>query len=272
MAVEAADAIALMGYDLTKFETIDDFKAEVEKDWVKTGDAHLNKDIAGRIFAKQNNSLRGALAKFGEEIGADLDFKDMDPIEGIKALRESVADTKAAWEKAKGDGTPNAEVAELKRQYDESKKANAAIKSALDATTAEFGEYKNTITAKEANAKLEGIRDRGMKGIPFGSSVSNLAKIGFDALVRKEVAIAFDDEGKEYATDGEGNRIKNPSKANAFLSYDEAVRAIADREKLTEDTPAPQPVRKTISTLTNPESVQGQKVEPPRTVRRLAAR
>ena len=272
MAIEATDAIALMGYDLTKFEDIDAFKAQVESDWVKTSDAHLNKDIAGRIFAKQNNTLRSTLAKAGRELGIEgIDFDTLDPIEGIKALNESVARTRAEWEKAKGDGSTNAEVIEAKRQYDEAKKANVDLKKALDATAAEFGEYKTTIATKEANAKLEGIRSRGMKSIPFASTVSNLAQTGFDAMVRKEVLIAFDDEGKEYATDADGNRIKNPSKANTHLSYDEAVLAIAEREKLTEETPAPQPVRKTISTLTT-STPHAPNNEPVRTVRKLATR
>ena len=273
MPIEATDAIALMGYDLTKFEDINAFKAQVESDWVKTSDAHMNKDIAGRIFAKQNNTLRSALAKVGNDFGIDgVDFNALDPIEGIKVLSESVAATKAEWEKAKGDGSTSAEVAELKRQYDEAKKAGAAIKASLDATTNEFTEYKSAIAKKEETAKLEGIRSRGMKSIPFASTVSDLAKVGFDAMLRKELVINYDDEGKEYVTDADGSRIKDPAKANAFLTYEQAARAIADREKLTEETPAPQPVRREISTLQPTNSTQPKTNEPVRTVRKLATR
>lgn len=272
MPIEATDAIALMGYDLSKFETVDDFKVQVEKDWVKTGDAHLNKDIAGRVFGKQNNVLRSTLNKVGKELGVDIDFSEMDPIEGINALKENIAETKAAWEKAKGDGSTNAEVLEAKRQYEEAKKANADMKKALDAITSEYTEFKSTVAQKEATAKLEAIRARGMEGVPFSPSISNLAKIGFDAMVRKELLIAFDDEGKEYVTDANGDRIKDPAKANAFLSYDQAVLAIAEREKLTEPEPAPQPVRKTISTLSPNEPKPATNKEPVRQVRKLAAR
>ena len=272
MPVEAAEAIALMGYDVSKFDDIESLKAQIETDWVKTSDAHLNKDVAGRIFAKQNNTLRSTLSRVGKDLGIEgVDFDTLDPIDGIKALNESVAAAKAEWERAKGDGSSNAEVAEAKRQYEEAKKANAALKSSLDATTNEYNEFKTTIAKKEEQAKLEGIRGRAMNDIPFGTSVTNLAKVGFDALVRKELSINFDDEGKEYVTDAEGNRIKHPSKANAYLSYDEAVRAIADREKLTEDEPAPQPVRKTISTLGGNEQKPATQ-EPVRTVRRLSTR
>ena len=95
---------------------------------------------------------------------------------------------------------------------------------------------------------------------------------GFDAMVRKELAINFDDEGKEYVTDADGNRIKDPSKANAFLSYDQAVLAIAEREKLSEPEPAPQPVRRTVSTLSPNEPKPATNQEPVRQVRKLAAR
>jgi hypothetical protein len=272
MAIEATDAIALMGYDLSKFETVDDFKVQVEKDWVKTGDAHLNKDIAGRVFGKQNNVFRSTLNKVGKELGVDIDFSEMDPIEGINALKENIAETKAAWEKAKGDGSTNAEVIEAKRQYEEAKKANADLKKALDATTSEYTEFKTTIAQKEATAKLEGIRARGMEGVPFAPSISNLAKVGFDAMVRKELLIAFDDEGNEDVTDPSGERIKDPSKASARLTYDQAVLAIAEREGLTTPEPTPQPVRKTISTLSPNDPKQATNQEPVRQVRKLAAR
>lgn len=273
MAIEATEAIALMGYDLSKFEDIDSFKAEVEKDWVKTADAHLNKDIAGRIFAKQNNTFRSTLSKIGKELDIEgVDFDTIDPLEGIKALSENFAKQKASYEKSKGDGSTNAEVLEEKRKYEEAKKKIETLQTALNTTSAEFGEYKNTVAQKEAAAKLEGIRSRGMKAIPFASTVTGLAKTGFDTLVRKEVLIAFDDEGVEYATDSDGNRIKHPSKANSFLTYDEAVMAIAEREGLLEETPSPKPVGKTISTLASFGKQEAQKSEAPRQVRKLATR
>lgn len=273
MPVEANEVATLMGLDLSKYDDQAALKSDIEKNWTKRSDAHLDEEISGRVFGKANNVLRSAIGNAVKDLGIEVDgeFAKLAPVDQIKILKEGTTTMLAALKAAKGDGSSTAEVAELQRKYDEAKKKGEEVKASADAVQAEFDKYKTGVTEAEATRKIGGMFSAAKKDIPF-RTLSAIEKEGFDTLVSKELRLKFDDEGKEYVTDAEGQRIKHAGKANSFLTLAEAMKALADREKLTEAIPAPQQVRKTISTLSQGEHPAAPKVGTQRTVRQVAAR
>ena len=248
MPIDPKEALEFFGYDPETFEDAAAFRSQVEKDWIKPGDAHLNTDVQKRIFGKLNGVLRTTLKNSAEALGLDAayDGDDMDPIDGLKALAVDAQKKLAALKEAKKDGSTSKEVAELQRQYDESKKATADVNKLLLESNQKYNELEASVAKEKAEAKVNGLYSSAIAKIPFKEGMSAFEKQGFIAAIKQNFQLHFDDEGKEYVTDSNGDRIKDKKKAASHVDLDTAILNFAIESKLTADQAAPAAVRRTV--------------------------
>jgi len=233
MPIEQKDALEVFGYDLTTFDDVDSFRAQVEKDFLRAEQAHLNSDVQKKVFGKVNNAMRSTLKKHGKELEIDADFDTLDPIDGVKELAAQMNTKLAALKAAKADGTPDKEVAELKRQYEEAKKAKEDTSNLYNELLVKHTSFEKAIAEREATAKIDGFYSDALNDIPFKDDMSTYERRGFEDALRRERVLKFDDEGKEYVVDSKGERIKDPKKAASFLSFKDSVIQFAEAEKMT---------------------------------------
>lgn len=248
MPVDPKEALSVLGYDPDAFETVDDFKADVETRWVPFAEAHMNKDVQNKVFGKLNNAMRTKLKQQAKGFEVDLNFDEMDATEGIEALGKTIhskmAELKAA-QAAGGKGSKEAE--EIKRQYEELQKKYQDTESLYKTAVTKYEELDNSIKTEKMQAKIDSLYAKAEEGVKWKEGMSKYELEGFRAHIRKNYPVRFDDEGNEYVTDANGNRIKDPKKAAAFLDLSTVIKLEAEKEKLVGGAPQGNaPIRRTM--------------------------
>lgn len=235
MPIDPKAALGLMGYDPDTFEDDETFRLAVEKDWVKRDTAHEDQTINGKVLAKMNGTLRTLLHGIGKELAIEgVDFKSINPDQGIKTLVEHLKTANAELKEAKGDGSSTAEVAELKKRVDELAKAKKEIETARDEAVKKYTDFEVSVNNEKTAAKVGAIYAKAYEAVPFKAGISKYERAGFDQHVRENLIIKFDEDGNTVVVDKDGARIKHPKKAGAFQDLDEALVALAESEGLTE--------------------------------------
>lgn len=252
MAIEPKEALGMLGYDPDTFETTDDFVAAVEKDWVKMDQAHLNKEIQGKVFGKVNNALRTKIKQSGKALEIDGDWESMDPTEGIEMLTraagEKLKELRAAQAEA-GKGKSSKEVEELTRQYTELQTKYKGTEDLYKQAITKYDELDNAVKSEKHQAKVDAIYTTAEQAIKFKDGISKFELDGFRSFMRKTFPVKFDDEGREYVTDANGERIKDKTKAAAFVDLPSLFKEYAEKEKLTGGAPqGGAPVRRVLLT------------------------
>lgn len=239
MPVELKDALEIFGLtpeDLTKAESTETLKADVDKTWVKLATAHNNPIVKSAVTGTWNRAGRKKLeevnARFelGLEIGDKDDLLDLFP-KLSEVLQPKFDDFKGAAEKLK-NSAPKDVVDEYENKLKEKdKKLTAIEKSAKEAQT-KYDELFNNVQTKEKTAKVDGEWGGAMGSITFSPQVDALRKEGFSALMRKEYQVLIDDEGKTYAANAKGEPLMHPKKAAERWPLAEALKAKAEELKL----------------------------------------
>lgn len=237
MPITEKEALEVFGVtDLAKFETVDDFKGEIEKDWLKAATAHNNPDVKKKVVgtfhrkgAKQLEELNNTF-ELGLEIGDGADLLDLIPkvteafkpkFDGIKELQEKVKNS-----------APADVLAEFERKDKEKDKKLTALEKSAKEAQAKYDDLFNTVQNREKTAKIDGEWDSAVKAIPFSPQVDELKKAGFLAIARQKYQIVLDDEQKPYLANAKGEPIMHPKKAGERLPLSEALKTEAETLKL----------------------------------------
>ena len=264
MAVDPKEALGVLGYDPEAFETVDDFKAKVEEEWVKSAEAHLNPEINKRAFGKANGSMVAKAKQYAKQMGLDVEIKTDVASEAWETVMVAAETKFKSFEdqikeagKVKGNSK---EVEELTRQYSELQKKFTDTDGLYKTAIQKYDELENGIKSEKMQAKVDGIYAKAEDGIKFKEGMSKYELDGFRAHIRRNFHVKFDDEGKEYVTDANGDRIKDAKKAAAFLDLATVIKTEAEKEKLTGTPQGGTPVRRTLpmSTPQTPQQVPPQ--------------
>lgn len=277
MAIEANEALKVLGYDPEAFETIDSFKETVEKDWLKADNAHTSEDVRKRVFGAVNGQLRTALKQTGKELDMEAEWDKMDPIDGVRLiaqelgpkLRQMASDLK----KAKDGGASAPEIADLQKKYDAAAARATELEGVLKEKEGEFEAYKGEVTAAESKRWMASRYKEAQKDLPY-REMSDFERQGFEAALRENVVLVRNEEGEEIVNDKNGERIRDKKKAHVMLTLEEAVKQFAEGAKMLRDPKAPEPVRKTLPISGGGTTHNGRtKTDvPPRPLRPIAAR
>lgn len=261
MAVDPKEALGVLGYDPDTFDTVDDFKAKVEEEWVKAAEAHLNPEINKRAFGKANGSMVAKAKQYAKQMGLDADIKTdvaseawetvMVAAEGkFKTFEDQIKEAS----KVKGNSK---EVEELTRQYTELQNKYKGTEDLYKTAVQKYDELENGIKSEKMQAKIDSIYAKAEEGIKFKDGISKFELDGFRSYMRKNFPVKFDDEGTAYVTDADGNRIKDPKKAAAYVDLPTLYKDYAEKEKLTGAPQGGKPVNRTLpmSTPQTPQQV-----------------
>lgn len=99
----------------------------------------------------------------------------------------------------------------------EFKAANEALQSTLEKTT---GEYEGKLKGLKAGNIWESAKNKVLPKLK--SDMSPAEKLGYEASIR-DFVLDFDEKDTPVVKDKEGNMIKNPNKAGAFLNPEEVL-------------------------------------------------
>lgn len=243
MPITEKEALEIFGAsDLSKYESADQFREAVEKDWVKRTQAHSDKSIQSAVISKVNRVALKRMKDLVSELGltVDEDVIDGDFVDVLPKITEL----------AKGRG---AEMEELRKKAEKALPDDVAkdFEKKLKAITAERDTFASQ--AKEFQGKYEGLEtevkngkrksvidsqwSEALGGIQFHQGVDELRKKGFIASVKEKYRIDLDDEFNPKMVDMDGKPVKHPKKAGEFWSLKEALETEARAAKLLPESP-----------------------------------
>ena len=238
MAIKPEEALEVFGIeDLSKFETADAFKAEVEKKWITKESAYKDPEVAEKVFGKINRGFAMELSKINDsfELGLE-DIEKKKPMDVLKMLPDAfkprLDKVKELEEKLKG-----AAPAEALTRFEEEKKELHKKLSAFEKSAKEWeGKYTDLDTrvkTSERTGKINGEWDGALKAISFAPTVDELRREGFISKAKAKYQVLLDDEGQPYAANEKGEPLMNPKKAAERWTLKDALAAEAATLKLT---------------------------------------
>lgn len=242
MPITEKDALEIFGIeDLTKYETADALKADVDKTWVKLASAHTNKAVTDAVFGKINRAGRKQLEEINGafELGLEIDDK-ADLLDVLKKLPETLKPRFDAIKDLEGKlakAAPADVVAQFEAKEKELSKKLKAFEADATKWKGEFDNLNTTVQNRDKTAKIEGTWDGAGKAVPFNSTVDQLRKEGFFAMARKKYQVLLDEEGKPYAANSKGEPLMHPKKSATPWTLEEALKADAEELKLLGSNP-----------------------------------
>jgi len=238
MPIKPEEALEVFGIeDLTKFETPDAFKAEVEKKWITKDAAYKDPEVVDKIWGKMNRGFSKELSDLNDAF--ELGLEDIDkkkPMDILKALPDAF---KPRLDKVKEleEKLKTAAPADVVSKYEEEKKELHKKLSAFEKSAKEwegkYSELDTKVKTSERTGKINGEWDGALKAISFAPTVDELRKEGFIAKAKAKYQVLLDDEGQPYAANEKGEPLMNPKKAAERWTLKDALAAEAANLKLT---------------------------------------
>lgn len=231
-------ALSYIGVDLTKYEDEEAFKADFDKDWVKTTDAANNPDIQNRATAKLRSVMRSTLKK---HIGAfDLEGIEIndetDPVKLLKELHEPIAkkygEQISALETAMKDKSGDKVVKEWENKFNEVNKKYTDLNGLHLEQVKKYGELESSVKSEKLNGRIDGYWKDALGQVKFKQGLDELTKEGFVAKMKSEFQLHVDEADSIYTTDKEGKRIADKAKAQKFHELPELLAQKAKEFKL----------------------------------------
>lgn len=254
MAIELKEVLAFTGIEA---ESIEDFKTNFEKTFLKKDAALKDKEFVNSIVGKRlhglANKLKNQVTKYGVEI-PDKDASEK-PLEDLieiafekynEATQGTITELTEKASKNSGEQTK-----ELQEKYSKlEQKFNDTKKSLTDLST-EYTGFKEKAANDLKGVKIQTIREQAMGKIPKRTDIDQkqygLMWTGFENTIDKKFTIDLDEAGKEYIADKEtGARFRDPNKASEFLSVEDVLKKEALESGISPKNPfqppAPRPV------------------------------
>jgi hypothetical protein len=236
--MKAEEALEVFGIDvkeLEKVESVETFKADVEKTWIKRAEAHNDKDVKSKVSGMYNRVIAKKLGDINTDFEFNIEeFDKKTPVDVLDALvpilktrLDEVPTLKEQLKKA----APADVVEKFEQEKKElTKKATAFEKNAKD-WEGKFNELDTKVKTNDRAGKINGEWEGALKSITFAPTVDELRKEGFVSKMKSKYQILIDDEGKTYLANDKGDRLMNPKKAEAW-TLAEALKSDANELKL----------------------------------------
>lgn len=273
MPIKPEDVLGYLDIDPTKFENVDAFKEQYDKEWVKAADAANNPDIQNRATSKLRSVLRSALKKHVSAFELDgVEINDeTDPVKLLKELHEPIAskynEKIAALELVAKDKTGDKLVKEWETKYGELDKKYKDLNGLHEQSVSKYTELETGIKTEKLNAKRDAYLNAAIGKVKWKTGLDEFTKAGFLSKIKEDHQILFDETETPYTADREGKRIPDPKKSQRFREIDEIIAEQAKEFKLDQSNhQAGAPLNRPIS---QPTKEQDPNFVPLRPVRQI---
>ena len=248
-----------MDFDLSKFDSVDDFKTAVERKFVSRETAQNDKELSGKILGKFNRVFRTKLGKIGNAIGADVD-DSLEPLDildqFIPAISNKVGEIDS-WKKKAETAVADDVVKEWQTKLKSTEKERETFKQQAVEWQEKFNGLDTEVKTTKRKSIIDREWDQALSGVAFHPGVDDLKKRGFVSAAKERYRIDLDDELKPKMVDASGNPIKHPKWAGELMSLSDAVKDMAKEFKLLQDNPhAGKPVAQSFQQRPIQQNVQ----------------
>jgi hypothetical protein len=259
MPIKPEEALEVMDFDLSKFDSVEDFKTAVERKFVSRETAQNDKELSGKILGKFNRVFRTKLGKIGNAIGADVD-DSLEPLDildqFIPAISNKVGEIDQ-WKKKAETAVADDVVKEWQTKLKSTEKERETFKQQAVEWQEKFNGLDTEVKTTKRKSIIDREWDQALSGVAFHPGVDDLKKRGFVSAAKERYRIDLDDELKPKMVDASGNPIKHPKWAGELMSLSDAVKDMAKEFKLLQDNPhAGKPVAQSFQQRPIQQNVQ----------------
>lgn len=278
MAIELKEVLAFTGIEA---ESIEDFKANFEKTFLKKDAALKDKEFVNSVVGKRlhgvSNKLKNTLTKYGVELDdEDVSKKPLEDLIEIGLDRYNEA-TKGTINELTEKANKNSgeQTKELQEKYSKlESKFNDTKKSLSDLST-EYTGFKEKAATDLKNVKIQTIREQAMGKIPRRSDIEakqyGLMLTGFENTIDSKFKIDLDENNQPFIADKKtGERFRDPSKAGEFLGIEDVLKKEAAELGISPKNPFQPPAQRPLPQQNGNGHTNGQPPtqERPRATRR----
>jgi hypothetical protein len=221
----------ILGFvDIGDVKSVDEFKEKFNSKFAPKSEVEeLNRKLS-ESTGKMTGSATTLFKRLGELDNKDIEGKKWEEIAemAISKYKNQIKDLEGKQGQGSDEAIKdlNKQLEKIKKERDEFKSAHETVQQTLEKTT---GDYEGKIKGLKVNTYFEAAKS---KVIPkLKSDLSPAEKYGFESAI-KEFVVDFDDKDTPIVKDASGNMLKNPNKAGAFLSLEEALELKANEFNL----------------------------------------
>lgn len=254
MAIELKEVLAFTGIEA---ESIEDFKTNFEKTFLKKDAALKDKEFMNSVVGKRlhgvANKLKNKVTKYGVEI-PDKDVSEK-PLEDLiefafDAYNDAHQGTVNELQEKlkKNSGEQNLELTEKLKKTEET---NLALKAENKKLGTDLNEVKIKSAEELKGVRIQTIREQAMGKIPRRSDIEQkqygLMLTGFENTIDSKFKIDLDENNQPFIADKKtGERFRDPAKAGEFLGIEDVLKKEAAELGISPKNPFQPPAQRPI--------------------------
>lgn len=241
--MEGKELLDFLGIEATN---LDEFKAGFSKKYYTEKQIHDDKELLGKFTGKTLKRIKQAILNKAREKEIPFTQAEFDSVDTIEDVFDSLAAKQAETfttkltdlqsQVGKGDEEKIKSFTEKIGKYEQSlldeKKAKQEIAS-------QFETFKKETEGKIKSTRIDYFRKDLMSSIPYDVNQMKdpLKAKGWESHVAENFRFDFDEHDQPVILDKTGSKIKNPKKADEWLSPKDVLVAEADKLGLIPKNP-----------------------------------
>lgn len=225
--------------NLEEVESLDKAKEKFQNSFLPV---EQHKSTIGKLTGTIATNVKKAFGQIGVQL-TDEEFKERKIEEVIVSASEKAKalldEQKQEWEKRASANGSEEVIKEWEKKYKTVEKKLTEVEQArLDAING-LEQFKIQVETEKKQGKIESVFNSALSSIKFDPSVNEFTKKGFVATINEKYLIDLEEDGNAVVKDKKtGERIKNTSKAGAFLGVDDVLLEEATKAGIIQKNPA----------------------------------
>jgi len=236
---EAEERLSFLGIEADSF---DDFKSGFSEKYAGDAKQAASKWLSPMVGEKTAKIKQNIIKKAREE-GIEFTQKELEEKE-LEEVHDLIAERKAGKFKteleaikSKVGANGDEVVKDLQEKYEKAAKRASEEETLRKQLAGELDNYKQTALNEVKGVKVSYLKADQMSKLKLKPGLSELEKTGFESHIEKNFKFDFDDQGKPFVADSQGNRIRSSKKADEYKSIDEVLTETAATFKILAENP-----------------------------------
>lgn len=243
MAIDPKEAFEYIGVNPEEFDSLDDFKAAYNKQYVGRDAAKQDEELRDAIFGQQIGAMETKLKQTFKEAGVEFEqgeLKDLKYHDVLnKGLEKLTTTYSSQIEEAKKNsgGDIDQRIQELTQKLEKKDKTLQEERQLRETSIAQLSKEKEELMGNMKQYKIGVALDGYKKQLKLKEGITPVELKGFEAEIKDRYRFDFGDEGDLVVTDSKGNRIQSPEKAGKFMDPLDALSSLAKESGLYKSNP-----------------------------------
>lgn len=262
--MELKNVLETLGLEGVK--DLEAFKEKFQSKFITKDEAFNDEEIKGKITGKIAGAATTLIKRHFELENAEIKDKKWEEVLeiGVSKLKNSLKELEGKAGQTNDEALKDyqAKLEKANKTISDFKEQNETLKTGLETSEKTWSEK---YLGLKKNNVLESAKSR---LLPKLREMTELERVGFEAAIKNNINIDFDEKDEIYVKGIDGKRIPNPNKMGAFLSLDEALELEAVKGNVIKKNNAGQqnpglfqaPIKQDNNT--SPDSQNGRKIHP----------